>query len=145
MEINTVTGCIALIDQHKKIHVLSALITISASILLLYLAVTGLLTLFWFVVLSAISVTGVLELVYAVRIGFDTALLRNLVKHAGDIDSGLVVLDKALVKLHLVSPDRTGRTLDARLSGCIRLFGIQAGLCVLQVIVILSSAGYAVT
>jgi len=137
-DINALTSCIALVEQHSKPHVLSKGITLIAVALLLYWGIMNTLALFGLLALVGIVVLGIIEMVYAIRIGFDLSLLRKLAGKPGEIGSGLTAIDRALTQLHLLPSDKTGRSLDVRLQGCLRLFKIQIGVCVLQCMTILA-------
>lgn len=136
-DINALTSCIALLEQYTRPHALSKLITLLSVLFLLYMGVTGVLSLFWLVALAGIIMLGAIEMVYAIRVGFDLALLRKLAGQTDSIDAGLKAIDRALTQLNLLPSDKADRSLDVRLMGCMHLFKIQAVLFFLQLIVVL--------
>ena len=138
-QLDTVRCCIALIEQHHKPHLLSTGITFVAVSIMLYMAIVNSLSPYWLVTLVGIVILGLLEIKYAVRIGFDILLLRQLSNQTGNIDAGLNGIDHALMKLQLIPTDKSGKPLDTRLEGCLRLFKVQTGLCVVQIIVLVGA------
>lgn len=138
-DINSLTSCIALMEQHRKIHILSVCLTLTTTLLLLYLMNINILAQFWLIAMVGVIILGLLEMVYAVRIGFDLFLLRQLANHEGTIESGLTIIDNSLTKLHLMPAKKVGRSLNARLRGCVRLFRIQVLLCALQLVVVVGA------
>jgi len=144
-EINLLSSCMALIEQHKKPHLLCWSITLIASALLLYFSILSTLSLFWIIALSVIIIIGWLETFYVMRIGFDLnllnklSLLDKLPGHPDNMDSRLAALDQALMTLNLLPSAKESRSLEARLQGCMRLFKIQTALCIIQMTMLLGS------
>lgn len=136
-EINSIHSCIALITQHKTPHLLSVAVTFMACTMVLYIAVTDSISLFWVIAFSAIIFIGLVEMVTVIRIGFDVLLLQNLGSHKQGLKPAMDLLDESLESLQLLPSGKAGRPLDTRLSGCIRLFRTQIILCSAQFIVIL--------
>ena len=139
-EINALTCCITLIEQYRKPHIFSNGIMLISIMLILFLAITNTLSLFWLLTLASIIVLGIVEMIYAIRVGFDLTLLKKLANKNNSVELGLKEIDSALTQLRLLPSDKTDRNLDTRLRGCIYLFKTQVGLCVLQCLIVVSAA-----
>lgn len=137
---NAIQSCIALIEQYRMPQLLSVTMTLVSILMVLLLTVMNTLDVVWFVVLAVIIIIGMVEIVYAIRIGLDISLLRQVSDHPESIEAGLAALDRVLLKLRLLPSTKVGRKLDVRLSGCMRLFTTHAALCVAQIHVVLGAA-----
>ncbi|VAW63253.1 hypothetical protein MNBD_GAMMA10-1313 [hydrothermal vent metagenome] len=139
-EITRIESCIALLEQHNKIHLLSIVATIFALLMLLLKSVLVEISFAGLFVLLLVVIMGLVEVVFAVRVGFDSQLLKNLCKnnaHTREIASAkLGVLDDSLVQLALIKSNKTARALNERLLACIRLFKQQAFFCFFQYILL---------
>ena len=138
-----INSCIALLAQHKKIHNLSLFLTIGAIVAMMFFMSSKLFSFLWFWPLLIIIIIGVFELIFAMRIGFDQALLNSLAKELyqknDTITEQLHLLDNALIQLKLIPltmQSKTSRTLNERLLGCIHLFKKQIVLCGLQIFIV---------
>ena len=90
--------------------------------------------------LLLVIAVGVVQTMVSMRIGFDSALLKNLCKNNQyELDS-LQSLDHALLKLSLIKSTKVDRGINDRLSGCKDLFKWQVILCLIQIVVLLASA-----
>ncbi|MCW8928764.1 MAG: hypothetical protein OQL19_00830 [Gammaproteobacteria bacterium] len=134
-----ITTCLSILKQYKKIHHLSLLITIILFMLLMIFAIMEQLILFWSLLLSSIVVLGLIETFYAIRLDVDLSLLDTLNMSDKPIEKSLASLDQSLLDLHLVSENKAGRSLDKRIQGCFKLFYKQIGLCLLQLILPLTT------
>lgn len=132
-----ITACADLLAQHSKIHYLSVALTVGVMLTSLLLAGLGLLSLAGMLGSLLVVVLGLAQLRSAVRVGFDTALLRQLAQSTLYAEQDLQSLDHALIALQLMPAEKAGRSLDARLQGCLRLFKQQAVWCALQLLTLL--------
>ena len=138
--ISPLSASIALLAQYEKPQRFSLLLTLAALVMLLFSS-----TLSFYALLSVcvVVIAGMLQIVLAVRIGFDHALLKQLVavinaeKEPVDLDSTLADMDNSLSALGLLADIKAGRTLNSRLKGCVRLFKMQFRLLVLQLAMLL--------
>jgi hypothetical protein len=131
----TVTA--ALLTQGRTLDGLSRLLTAGALFGLLAHAVVNdadpvLVT----VALLVAALAGFAQTYYAVRVGFDAALFRQL----GDTAIELSALDSALQRLGLLPVDKAGRPLDARIAGARALFRSQVAMLGVQIAAVLGAA-----
>ncbi len=145
-EIASINTCVALLNQHHKIHRLTLCITVTMIAFMLFMSARLEVSI---AIMSIIAIIlGVLETVIAIRVGFDQQLLENL---SGDslsdttIPANLEALDNALNLLKLMPSEKSGRSLPPRLLGCIRLLKKQALLSALQILSILTIAVIVIT
>jgi|GEM_PF-3498441 len=138
LDLMRLTTTANLLSQHSKIHNLSVAMTVSVLLASLLLVGLGSLDLPGLSGMLLIVLLGVIEMVLAVRVGFDTALLRQLVHSNNFTSADLNGLDQALVWLKLMPADKSVRSLEPRLQGCLRLFKQQVACCMLQLVVLLS-------
>lgn len=131
--------CADLLAQHTKLHYFS--VALSIGVLVAAFTLAGLDALPGVAMYGSVLAVllGIGELIYAVRVGFDAALLRQLAQHKNMTPAVLTQLDHALIALKLLPSTRAGRDMDARLHGCIELFRHQAICCGLQVLTVLSA------
>jgi len=131
--------CADLLAQGSKVHYLSVTMSGVAALALMLMSNMVLITA---MLLMAVIVLGLLELMYAIRVGFDSALLRRLAnKQLGSTKE----LDDTLIELKLIPSKKRGRELNDRLQGCMALFKTQVIFCLLQALVLLSIAGLLMT
>jgi hypothetical protein len=128
---------IALLTQHNKVHSLSIAVTVSVMLTMLLLTVLDAMILVNLLGFSLVMVLGVVETVYALRVGFDIGLLRQLQEQGGDIQLGLTRLDETLLMLRLIPAKQVGRDLEVRLQGCLRLLKRQVLCTLLQIAVVI--------
>jgi len=136
-----ITSCAALLAQHKKVHAFSMFLTIgSITFMLLYLTGSKFSSL-WLWTFLIIILLGFFELIIAMRIAFDQSLLKSLAKDLyqqnNTITEQLNLLDNALSLLKLIPSYKTSRTLNERLSGCVKLLMIQMFLCCSQFLLLI--------
>ncbi len=124
--------CADLLEQHRKIHFVSAGLTLSVSVLVLTLAALSLLSPMLLISMFVIIILGILETIYAVRVGFDARLLGKLSESSDQLEDQLDVLDTALKHLRLLPAEKPRANLDERLLGCIGLFRVQSIMSSLQ-------------
>ncbi len=136
--------CSSLLSQHTKIHILSCGLTISAVISALITAVMGQLDGMWLAVVLMVMACGVVETIVAVRIGFDAALLQRLSRQKTFAENDLEALDQALIAMGLIPEGKKGRSLDARLQGCVALLKKQVLWTSVQLFGIVAAAAWAV-
>ena len=121
--------CAALLEQHSKIHAVSGATTVAAALLLLaspmFPAALPSLCL-W--ALAGVILFGLTEVWFAVRVGFDHALLTSVVSSPDKLQD----MDRALIGLKLMPASKAGRDLDERLRGGVRLLKCQAALLCVQ-------------
>lgn len=131
----TVTA--ALLTQGRTLDCLSRLLTAGALFGLLAHAVVNdadpvLVT----VALLVAALAGFAQTYYAVRVGFDAALFRQL----GETTADLAALDGALSRLGLMPLDKTGRPVEARIAGARALLRTQAAMLGVQITIVLGTA-----
>ena len=129
-----IATCAAFMAQMKYLHYFSMLITLCIVLSLLVGLFVVPLSPFALATLVCAFVAGLLEMVYAIRVGFDAALLGNLSNNDCEIESALTHLDSALVSLMLMSNKKIKRDIHQRLSGCIKLVKYQLGFTIVQFI-----------
>lgn len=127
----------ALLTQGRTLDHLSRLLTAGALFGLLAHAVVNdadpvLVT----VALLVAALAGFVQTFYAVRVGFDAALFRQL----GETATDLSALDSALQRLGLLPADKAGRPLEARIAGARALLRTQAAMLIVQIAVVLGTA-----
>jgi hypothetical protein len=101
---------------------------------LLFVLIMDNIVIYWLASALLMILLGALETLLAVRVGFDTELLRQLANALPFSTTSLDELDRALIQLKLLPARKTGRTLEARLSGCLALFKQQIWVCGLQLV-----------
>lgn len=108
----------ALLEQGSRLDALSRGLTIAAFAGLIALPghVPGTVLL----VLCGIAAAGLIALYFAVRVGLDAALFRQMA------DADVTAFDAAMVAIGLLPEARTGRPVEARIGGARRLFHRQA-------------------
>lgn len=125
----TIISCIALLDQHRKIHNLSVAMTVlSAGLLLASVLFFPSPPILCVGAIIAIILLGLAEIWFAIRVGFDQQLLSSMVTDPENLQPW----DQALIRLKLMPAAKAGRALDERLRGCIGLLKMQAMLLVAQ-------------
>jgi hypothetical protein len=133
----------ALLDQGRRAHALSRLVTVAALfVLMLLAAMPGSPSLLMPALLGPVALLGLGEAYLAVRVGFDAALFRRLAAPAEALD--LARLDEALLRLGLIPPAETGRPIAERIAGARRLLQWQGLMLALQAVLIFTGAGFAV-
>lgn len=132
-QINTT---IALLGQHIKLQLLSVSTTLIALLLLLGLASTNNLSRYWLIALLLITLLGLLQSFYAIRVGFDLKLLKQLREHPVDLDSAINDLDDSLKRLRLIPKNKPSRSIEERLLACVGLFKLQTLCCTLQLVTV---------
>ncbi len=134
----SLSSCIALLEQHKKIHGLSLPVTVVAvAILLAPLALSTSPSLLWLGITTTIILLGLAEIWFALRIGFDQQLLASISADPSDLQR----LDQALIQLKLMPSSKAGRGLEERLQGCLRLLTWQGRVVVGQLLVAVIGVG----
>lgn len=136
-ETTTISVITDLLDQHKKIHSLSVGLTVSAILITVMLTALSQSTVLLWVPAGLSIVLGLIETLLAIRVGFDSNLFRTLGKPHLNTQEELKALDEALIALSMITADKAGRDLQARLQGCMRLFKKQALACALQLFALL--------
>jgi hypothetical protein len=112
--------CAALLEQGRALEGLSRLLTLAA-LVLLFAGAFGFVAKPVAIPVGLIVIAlGLVQTRFAIRVGFDAALLRDVAHRIQ-----FAVLDQALVRLDLMPPDKAGRPLDARLAGAMRLLRLQ--------------------
>ncbi len=94
----------------------------------------------WMLIGSAVLVTlaGLAETYFAVRVGFDAALFRQVANASEAPD--FAGTDAALTQLGLLATTKHHRPAGARVAGARRLFGLQILFLVTQVLSVLAGA-----
>jgi len=110
----------ALLRRGKMLHYASLLILFLSPFLLVTKGTSGLPS------LAVVVALGLLQFWFAFRVSLDADLFEGL---AGD-KTDTAGMDKALARLGLVKPDQSGRSMEDRAKGGIRLLKLQA-LCLL--------------
>jgi hypothetical protein len=128
-----------LLAQGARVHGLSVVLTVAS------LAADAAMALWWpkplpMTIACAAAVAGLVELWFALRVGLDARLFARMANGLSPAD-----LDAALQALGLTGPEKAGRPLPARVKGATRLLGCQAGLLVLQVVLLVAGAWLLVT
>lgn len=141
-DIVLVSTCRDLLAQHRSLHLLSCCFTTAATLALFFTLNMQVYPAYVSVLLIILILLGVVETFLAVRVGFDRALLSQLVTKQEITENDLASLDEALVHTNLKSNPEKGRPLEARLDGSLRLFRQQAWFCGTQVALILAMAGF---
>ena len=129
----------AFLDQGRTIDRLSRLLTAAALIaILIGPAITTQPP--WVLIGSAVLVmlAGLAETYFAIRVGFDAALFRQLA-NASEAP-GFAGTDAALTQLGLLPTTKHRRPAGARVAGARRLFGLQMLFLVAQVLSVLAGA-----
>ncbi len=138
-ETASINTCVALLNQHHKIHHLTLCITVTIIAFMLFMNARLETSI---AIMSIIAIIlGVLETVIAIRVGFDQKLLENLAKDSlskTEIPDHLEAMDNALTRLKIMPAGKSGRSLPPRLLGCIQLLKKQALLSALQILSILT-------
>jgi hypothetical protein len=130
-----VAGAACLLDQGRVVDGLSRLLTGAALlVLLLPIVLPASPQRLPVAILAAVALLGMVETFYAVRVGFDAALLHWL--SAGPEGVDFDTLDKALVRLGLVGEPRPERSTADRVAGAFRLLQRLAVMLGLQVALI---------
>ena len=132
----------ALLDQGRRADALSRLVTAAALFVLMLLPAIPERLLLLPAMLGAVALLGLGEAYLAMRVGFDAALFRRLAAPAEALD--LDRLDKALLRLGLIPPAKTGRPIAERIAGARLLLHWQGLMLGLQAALILTGAGFAV-
>ena len=127
----------AWLDQGRRVDRLSRLLTVTALLALVAIAVLGAPKLMVVALLGLSVLAGAAELYLAVRVGFDAALFRRLAE-AGTLE--LANLDAALTTMGLLPAGKAGRPLEARVAGACSLLYQQAGSLLLQIALFLLGA-----
>lgn len=129
----------ALLEQGRIIDGLSRLLTALALLALVLLAgfAARPSPLAWAILGLAILAGGA-QVYLAIRVGFDAALFRWLASQAAGPD--LSAFDTAMQDQGLLPPDKAGRPVGERIAGARRLFGRQAALLVVQIVVLFAGA-----
>lgn len=140
-DIVRVRTCHDLLGQYNSLHLLSCSMTAAGALALFFTLIMQVYSIYVSVMLVILVLFGVLETFLAVRVGFDKALLSHLAVKSEITDDDLAALDEALAHLKLRSNPETGRPLESRLNGSMRLFRQQARLCGAQVALLLATAG----
>ena len=128
---------IDLLKQHRKVHLLSGLLTISTIVLALTLASLGKLSTEWVILMLTSIIFGLIETVFAIRVGFDQNLLARIANSKDTMGDTLSILDQSLSRLNLIKADKKDRDLNTRLHACLALFRKQAMLCGVQIAVLI--------
>jgi hypothetical protein len=119
----TIDACAALLEQGRTLHTLSRLLTLFA-VALLFAGALELIAKAPSIIIALVVIgLGVAEAWFALRVGFDAALLRDVANR-----TQFAALDTAMIRLDLIAPEKAGRPLDERLQGAMRLMRMQ-GLC----------------
>jgi hypothetical protein len=121
----------ALLRRGAMVHALSAALTVAA-VLAGGAAVAFGWQLVWPVAAVAV-VIGLLEFWLAARVAVDADLFAAL--GAGD----LARFDEAMRRLGLMPEGKVGRPMEDRVRGALRLLKLQAGLLLLQIVVMFAS------
>jgi len=139
---DAISSTIALLRQYRLLHGFSVMITLSAIVVLLFMALGHELSRYGIGVVVLVIVAGVVEIFLALRVAFDIELLNGLrhTQEEGEGGQALARLDQSLLRLNLIANDKSGRDLDSRLAGCFRLFRRQALCCGIQVFILLLAA-----
>jgi hypothetical protein len=129
----------AFLDQGRTIDRLSHLLTAAALIaILIGPAITTQPR--WMLIGSAVLVTlaGLSETYFAIRVGFDATLFRQLANASEAPD--FAGTDAALTQLGLLPTTKHHRPAGARVAGARRLFGLQLLFLVAQALSVLVGA-----
>ena len=119
----TIDACAALLEQGRTLDALSRLLTLFAVALLFAGALELVAKAPAILIGLVVIILGVAEAWFALRVGFDAALLRDVANR-----TQFAALDTAMVRLDLIAPEKAGRPLEERLQGAMRLMRLQ-GLC----------------
>jgi hypothetical protein len=133
-------GAAALLDQGRGLDRLSRLLTATALAALVAVGLLGVQQPLPAAMLGLSVLAGVAQLYFALRVGFDAALFRDLADAAVAGTLELAKLDAALTTMGLLPPDKAGRPLEQRVAGACRLFYRQAGSLLLQLVLFLLGA-----
>jgi hypothetical protein len=132
----------ALLDQGRRVDGLSRLVTVAAVfVMLLLAAMLGREASLLLGALGVVVLIGLGECYLAMRVGFDAALFHRLAAPADAFDLGR--LDEALLRLGLIPPGKTGRTIAERVAGARRLLYWQGLLLGTQIALTIGGAGFA--
>ena len=123
----------ALLDQGRKVDRLSRPLTAGALIALLISPAIAKQTP-WILIASAmlVALAGLAETYFAIRVGFDAALFRQLASASDAPD--FAGIDVALTRLGLLRATRLDRPAGARVAGATRLLRFQTLALVVQVL-----------
>jgi hypothetical protein len=132
----------ALLDQGRTVDRLSRPLTAAALVVILICSpVVGLAS--WVPIRFAmlVALAGIAETYFAIRVGFDATLFRQVASAPEAPD--FAATDAALARLGVRQLSKLGRTADARVEGAKRLFGFQILSLVVQVVPVLAAGSIA--
>ena len=130
----------ALLEQGRTVDRLSRPLTAGALIgILVYPAISTQPPLMPIGFAVLVALAGLAEAYFAIRVGFDAALFRQL--GSGPEEPDFSGTDAVLTRMGLVSAQKAGRTADARVAGAKRLFRFQILSVTLQVLIVLAGTG----
>ncbi|MGL4438118.1 MAG: hypothetical protein ACRCUE_02510 [Bosea sp. (in: a-proteobacteria)] len=125
----------ALLEQGRQIHAATLVVMVGIIGLAIIGAATDRLNAPVALLGTGVLVAAAAELWLAIRTGFDAALFRAVA--CGQID--LRRLDAALLRFRLIPVEKSGRPIELRIKGGLRLLRLQ-GLCLLIALVLLVGA-----
>ncbi len=129
----------AFLDQGRTIDRLSRLLTAAALIAILIGPAISTQPP-WVLIQSAalVALAGIAQTYFAIRVGFDAALFRQLA-HASEAPD-FAATDAALAQLGFLPTAKHRRPAGVRIAGARRLFGLQVLCLVAQVLSVLAGA-----
>jgi hypothetical protein len=118
----------AILRRGTLVHTASLILTGAA----LFFGATTRPEIVWLIAASLVVVLGLVEFWLAARVALDADLFDTLAARQTD----LAGFDRAMQRLGLMPSAKTGRSLDARIRGALRLLKLQALMLGLQLVVL---------